>query len=129
MMNRRDWLWRAGGGLGGIALVQLLGEAATSAPGKLMKSPFPFAEHGQCGRHVSSVFPHLAGCVDDLAFLMALASKTNVHGPASYMQNTGFILPGFPCVGAWLSYALGSLSDNLPAFVVLPDSRGLPYNN
>src|SRR5438552_1827959 len=69
------------------------------------------------------------GGVDDLAFLMAMASKTNVHGPASYMQNTGFILPGFPCVGAWLSYALGSLTDNLPAFVVLPDPRGLPYNN
>src|SRR5207253_9838960 len=65
---------------------------------------------------------------DDLTFLMAMASKTDVHGPASYMQNTGFVLPGFPCMGAWISYALGSLSDNLPSFVVLPDSRGLPYN-
>jgi hypothetical protein len=44
------------------------------------------------------------------------------------MQNTGFILPGFPCLGAWLSYGLGRLTDNLPTFVVLPDSRGLPYN-
>src|SRR5262249_19782859 len=52
----------------------------------------------------------------------------NVHGPASYMQNTGFVLPGFPCMGAWISYALGRLSDNLPTFVVLPDPRGLPYN-
>jgi hypothetical protein len=60
---------------------------------------------------------------------MAMASKTNVHGPASYMQNTGFVLPGFPCMGAWISYGLGSLTDNLPAFVVLPDTRGLPYNN
>ena len=57
------------------------------------------------------------------------ASKTNVHGPASYMMNTGFVLPGFPCLGAWLSYGLGSLNDNLPTFVVLPDPRGLPYNN
>ncbi len=65
----------------------------------------------------------------DLTFLMSMASKTNVHGPASYMQNTGFVLPGFPAMGAWISYALGSLSDNLPAFVVLPDPRGLPYNN
>ena len=71
----------------------------------------------------------MAGCVDDLAFLMAMASKTNVHGPASYMQNTGFVLPGFPCMGAWVSYGLGSLTDNLPTFVVLPDPRGLPYNN
>ena len=95
--------------------------AATSVPGAVMKSPFAFKQHGHCGRWVSSVFPHLAGCVDDLAFLMAMASKTNVHGPASYMQNTGFVLPGFPCMGAWLSYGLGSLNDNLPAFVVLPD--------
>src|SRR5262249_3345565 len=62
-------------------------------------------------------------------FLMAMASKTNVHGPASYLQNTGFVMPGFPCMGAWVSYALGSLSASLPAFVILPDPRGLPYNN
>ena len=103
-------------------------EAPTSQPGKLMKCPFPFAQHGQSGRWVSSVFPETARHVDDLAFLMALASKTNVHGPASYMMNTGFLLPGFPCLGSWLSYGLGSLSDNLPTFVVLPDPRGLPYN-
>src|SRR5205807_3917866 len=67
--------------------------------------------------------------VDDLAFLLSLVARTNVHGPASYLMNTGFTLPGFPCLGAWLSYGLGSLSDNLPTFVVLPDPRGLPYNN
>ncbi len=103
-------------------------EAPTSAPGKLMKSPFPFKQHGQCGRWVSSVFPEIATCVDDLAFLMAMSSKTNVHGPASFMMNTGFLMPGFPCMGSWLSYGLGSLADNLPTFVVLPDPRGLPYN-
>ncbi len=103
-------------------------EAPTSAPGKVMKCPFPFRQHGQSGRWVSDVFPHLAGCVDDLAFLSAVASKTNVHGPASYMMNTGFLLPGFPCMGAWISYALGALADNLPTFVVLPDPKGLPYN-
>ena len=103
-------------------------EGVTSTPGNLMKSPFPFKQHGQCGRWVSSVFPHLATQVDRMAFLMAVASKSNVHGPASYMMNTGFILPGFPCLGAWLSYGLGRLTDNLPTFVVLPDARGLPYN-
>ena len=103
-------------------------EGVTSTPGNLMKSPFPFKQHGQCGRWVSSVFPHLATQVDRMAFLMAVASKTNVHGPASYMMNTGFMLPGFPCMGAWLSYGLGRLTDNLPTFVVLPDARGLPYN-
>jgi hypothetical protein len=58
-----------------------------------------------------------------------MASKTNVHGPASYMQNTGFTLPGYPCMGSWISYGLGTLNNNLPTFVVLPDPRGLPYNN
>ena len=105
-------------------------ESVTGSPGfKVLKSPFEFKQHGQSGRWVSSVFPHLATCVDDLAFLMSMASKTNVHGPASYMQNTGFVLPGFPCMGAWISYGLGSLSDNLPTFVVMPDAKGLPYNN
>jgi len=103
-------------------------EAATSEPGNVLKSPFEFKQHGQCGRWVSSLLPHLATCVDDSAFLMGMASKTNVHGPASYMMNSGFVSPGFPCMGAWISYALGGLSDNLPAFVVLPDARGLPYN-
>jgi hypothetical protein len=103
-------------------------EAATSVPGNLMKSPFEWRQHGESGRWVSSVFPHIANCVDDLAFLMAMVSKTNVHGPGSYMMNTGFLVPGFPCMGAWISYGLGRLSDNLPAFVVMPDPRGLPYN-
>jgi hypothetical protein len=186
--SRRDFLWQAGGGLGGVALAHLLGQeglladqsggflgdglhhrakvkrviqlfmnggvsqvdtfdykpelekrhgedvdfglkaAATSKPGVVMRSPFNWQQHGESGRWVSDIFPHMAECVDDMAFLMAMASKSNVHGPASYMQNTGFISPGFPCLGSWLSYGLGSLNDNLPSFVVLPDPRGLPYN-
>ena len=104
-------------------------EGQTGDCGALMKSPFEFAQHGQCGRWVSSVFPHMATIVDDLAFLMAMTSKTNVHGPGSYMMNTGFVLPGFPCMGAWISYGLGASCDDLPSFIVLPDPRGLPYNN
>lgn len=103
-------------------------EASISTPGAVMKSPFEWAQHGQCGRWVSSALPHLARHVDDLAFLMAMQSSSNVHGPAAYLQTTGFLLPGFPCAGAWISYALGSLSDDVPAFVVLPDARGFPYN-
>ncbi len=104
-------------------------EAATSAPGNVLKPPFEFRQHGECGRWVSDQLPHLAKHVDGMAFLMAMQSRTNVHGPGSYLMNTGFILPGFPCLGAWVSYGLGSLTDNLPTFVVLPDARGLPYNN
>jgi hypothetical protein len=104
-------------------------EAATSTPGAVLKSPYEWKRHGECGRWVSSVFPNLATCVDDMAFILSMASKTNVHGPGVYMQNTGFVLPGFPSMGAWVSYGLGRLSDNLPAFVVIPDARGLPYNS
>ena len=103
-------------------------EGFTAVPGALMKSPFKFKQHGQSGRWVSEVFPHQAKWVDEMAFLMAMSSKTNVHGPGTYMMNSGFLLPGFPCLGAWTSYALGNLSDNLPTFVVLPDAKGLPYN-
>jgi len=103
-------------------------EAATSVPGALLRPVFDFQRQGQCGRWVSSVLPCIGRHVDDMAFLMAMTSRTNVHGPASYLMNTGFLLPGFPCMGAWISYALGNLTDNLPTFVVLPDPRGLPYN-
>src|SRR6185503_3716145 len=103
-------------------------EAATSEPGKVLKPQFELKQHGQSGRWVSSLLPNLATCVDDLAFFMAMTSRTNVHGPGSYLMNTGFLLPGFPCFGAWVSYALGCETDNLPTFVVLPDPRGLPYN-
>lgn len=103
-------------------------EAPTSEPGTVLKPPFEFRQHGRSGRWMSGLMPHLAGCVDDLAFLMAMQSRTNVHGPGSYLMNTGFLLPGFPCMGAWVTYALGSESENLPAFIVLPDTKGLPYN-
>jgi hypothetical protein len=105
-------------------------ESVTGSPGfKVLKSPFKFKQHGDSGRWVSSVFPHVAKVVDDLAFLMSMVSTSNVHGLASYMQNTGFTLPGFPCMGAWVSYALGHIAEDLPAFVVMPDAKGLPYNN
>ena len=103
-------------------------EAPTSEPGKVLPPTFPFKQHGACGRWVSSTLPHLAKRVDDMAFLMAMTSRTNVHGPGSYLMNTGFLLPGFPSFGAWVSYALGNDVDNLPSFIVLPDVKGLPYN-
>src|SRR5262249_34851936 len=71
---------------------------------------------------------HLATCVDDIAFIHSMVSKSNVHGPATFMQSTGFVLPGFPSMGSWVSYGLGSLNENLPSFVVLPDSRGFAPN-
>src|SRR5947208_12831648 len=93
-----------------------------------MKSPWEWQQHGQCGKWVSSLVPNLATCVDDMAFVHSMISKSNVHGPATFMQNTGFVLPGFPHMGAWVSYGLGSLNRNLPTFVVLPDVRGFAPN-
>jgi hypothetical protein len=103
-------------------------EGSTSMQGAVMKSPFEFQQHGECGKWVSSLFPRQAELVDEMAFLMSMTGRSNVHGQNTYLMNSGFLLPGFPCMGAWISYALGNLTDELPTFVVLPDARGLPYN-
>lgn len=95
-------------------------------PGKIMKSPFSFAQYGECGAWVSDLFPNLAGCVDDLAFIKSMVAKSNNHTPATFHMNSGFTLNGFPCMGAWLSYGLGTENEDLPTFVVLPDPAGLP---
>lgn len=191
LLDRREFLWRFGGGLGGIALIHLLGsqgllaetpqpkaelngglhhrakarrvvqlfmsgaasqcdtfdykpelikrsgekfdpggqvELFQSEPGAVMKSPWDWKPYGQCGKMISDLVPHIGACVDDIAFIHSMVSKSNVHGPATYMQNTGFLLPGFPHMGAWISYGLGRLTDNLPTFVVLPDVRGFAPN-
>src|SRR4051812_2487322 len=188
-ISRREMLWRAGGGLGGIALADILGRAGLlraadrpthptlphfppkakrviqlymsgaasqcdtfdykpllierhgqkwdpgekvelfqSSPGAVLKSPWAWKRYGQCGKWVNDCVAPLGRCVDDIAFVHNMVSKSNVHGPATFMQATGFTLPGFPSVGAWVSYGLGSLSDNLPTFVVLPDPRGFAPN-
>ncbi|MEJ7607989.1 MAG: DUF1501 domain-containing protein, partial [Bryobacteraceae bacterium] len=103
-------------------------ELFQSNPGVVMPSPWSWKQYGQCGKWVSSLMPHTAECVDEMTFLLSLTSKSNIHGPATFMQNTGFILPGFPSAGSWISYALGSANENLPVFVVLPDPRGMPPN-
>jgi hypothetical protein len=103
-------------------------ELFQSSPGAVMKSPWAWRRHGESGTWVSDLLPHLAGCVDDMAILPAMTSRSNVHGPATFLQTTGFVLPGFPGVGAWVSYAMGSSNADLPTFVVLPDSRGVPPN-
>ena len=103
-------------------------ELFQSVPGPVMKSPWEWKQHGECGKWMSSLLPHLAGCVDDIAFIPSMVSKSNVHGPATFMQNSGFVLPGFPSAGAWITYALGSMNDDLPTFVVLPDPRGFAPN-
>jgi hypothetical protein len=95
-------------------------------PGKLMKSRFAFRQHGRSGHWVSDLLPHLATCVDEMTFLHGMHSKSSNHTPATFFMNSGFTMNGFPCLGAWLSYGLGSENQDLPAYVVLPDPRQLP---
>jgi hypothetical protein len=75
---------------------------------------------------VSDLLPHLATCVDDMTFIHSMVAKSSNHTPATFQMNSGFTMNGFPCLGAWLSYGLGTVNQDLPAFVVLPDPRGLP---
>ena len=100
----------------------------TDQVGPLMKSPFKWARHGQCGKWVSELFPHMARHVDKMAFIHSCHTESNNHSPALFMINTGMTRMGFPCVGSWVTYGLGSASQNLPAFVVMSDplGRGLP---
>ncbi len=97
-------------------------------PRLILNSPFPFQKHGQCGMDVSSLFPHLAECVDDMAFVRSIQTENGNHPAAVFLMNTGFVIPGRPSVGAWTTYGLGTENQNLPAFVVLPDFRSLPFS-
>ncbi len=100
----------------------------TESVGPLMKSPFAWAQHGQSGTWVSDLFPHLSRQVDKMAFLHSCHTESNNHSPALFMINTGSTRMGFPCVGSWMTYGLGSESRDLPSFVVMSDplDRGLP---
>ena len=103
-------------------------EAFQNGLGPWMQSPFAFARNGQSGKHLSEAVAPLSEVVDDLAFVHNLVGKTGVHSQATYLQATGFQSPGFPGMGSWVSYALGSENENLPTFVVLPDHRGYASN-
>jgi hypothetical protein len=94
--------------------------------GLLHKAHFAFQQRGNSGLWVSDLFPHIAGVVDELTVIRSMWSGTGNHTPATYEANSGFRTLGFPAAGTWISYGLGSEADNLPTFVVLPDSRSLP---
>lgn len=96
--------------------------------GNLARPQYAFQQRGQTGKWVSDLIPHLAGLTDDIAFVHSLTSKSNTHGPAENFLSTGFVLDGFPSLGSWVTYALGSESRDLPAYVAIPDPRGVPQN-
>ena len=94
--------------------------------GTVMKSPWTFRPHGKSGKMISDLVSHIGDCADDLCFVHSMVSRSNAHGPALFQMSTGFVFQGFPSIGSWISYGLGSENANLPSFVVLPDRRGLP---
>jgi hypothetical protein len=103
-------------------------ELFQSSPGACLASPWKFRPYGESGKKLSDIVAPLGDVVDDIAFIHNVVGKTGVHSQGTLLQTTGFQLPGFPSAGAWVSYALGSETDNLPSFVVLPDHRGLASN-
>ena len=190
VMSRREFLWRSGGGLGGIALSSMLareGLAVTphvggvlmgklhhpprakrviqmfmagaashvdmfdykpllekrhgekwdvgekvelfqSEPGSVFASPWSWKQYGASGKWLNEIVSPLGGVVDEIAFIHKMVGKTGVHSQGTYLQATGFQMPGFPGMGSWVSYGLGSENENLPSFVVLPDHRGFASN-
>jgi hypothetical protein len=96
--------------------------------GGLMQSPFAFKQHGKSGTWASEIFPRTVAHVDDLAFIHSCHTETNNHSPALFQMNTGMSRMGSPCLGAWVSYGLGTVNQNLPGFVAMYDTlgRGLP---
>ena len=97
-------------------------------PGACFASPWSFRPYGESGKMLSDIVAPLGDVVDQIAFVHNMEGKTGVHSQGTLLQTTGFNFPGFPSAGSWISYALGSETDNLPSFVVLPDHRGLASN-
>ena len=186
--TRREFLWEAGCGFGGVALAGMLGGTAfgsKSAPagvgaqhtpakaksviflfmyggpshvdtfdykpaligqdgktvqvkthgrgghrneGRIVEPRWKFAQHGQCGKWVSALFPRLSTCVDDIAFLHSMTAESPIHGSAMLMMNSGKLQSGYPALGSWLNYGLGTVNENLPGFVVMLDRSGGPIS-
>lgn len=103
-------------------------EAFQNGLGPWLGPVWDFKPYGQSGKLLSEVVSPLGSVVDELAFIHNMVGKSGVHSAATLLQATGFQLPGFPGAGCWVSYGLGSLNDNLPSFVVLPDHRGFASN-
>jgi hypothetical protein len=99
---------------------------AAQASSKVLASPWKFSKRGQCGTDVSELLPHLGDVVDDLCVIRSMHTGVNNHGQSIFALNTGRIFHGRPTLGSWMTYGLGSESQNLPAFVVLTDPDGLP---
>ncbi|MSU36163.1 MAG: DUF1501 domain-containing protein [Pedosphaera sp.] len=108
--------------------VKTFGRGGKKNEGRVVGPKWAFKQYGQSGKWVSDLFPHLATCVDDIAFLHSMTADSPIHGSAMLQMNTGKILSGSPCLGSWVNYGLGSVNENLPGFVVMLDPTGGPIS-
>ncbi len=108
--------------------VKVKGRGGSRNQGRVVGPKWKFQRYGECGKHVSSLFPHLATRVDDIAFIHSLTAESPLHGSAMLNMNSGRILSGSPCLGSWATYGLGSVNENLPGFVVMLDPSGGPIS-
>jgi hypothetical protein len=108
--------------------VKTFGRGGKRNQGRVVGPKWKFRQYGQCGRWISNLFPHLATCVDDIAFLHSMTADSPIHGSAMLQMNTGKILSGSPCLGSWVNYGLGSVNADLPGFVVMLDPTGGPIS-
>ncbi|HXX93900.1 MAG TPA: DUF1501 domain-containing protein, partial [Planctomycetota bacterium] len=108
--------------------VKTFGRGGKKNEGRVVGPKWAFKQYGQCGKWVSDLFPNLATCVDDIAFIHSMTADSPIHGSAMLMMNSGRILSGHPCLGSWVNYGLGTLNQNLPGFVVMLDHTGGPIS-
>ena len=108
--------------------VKTFGRGGHKNQGRIVEPRWNFHQYGNCGKWVSDLFPHLATCVDDIAFLHSMTADSPIHGSAMLMMNSGKITSGSPCLGSWVNYGLGSVNENLPGFVVMLDPSGGPIS-
>jgi hypothetical protein len=108
--------------------VKTFGRGGHKNVGRIVEPRWNFKQYGQCGKWVSDLFPNVATCVDDIAFLQSMTADSPIHGSAMLQMNTGKILSGAPCLGSWVNYGLGTENENLPGFVVMLDPRGGPIS-
>jgi hypothetical protein len=108
--------------------IKTFGRGGRKNKGRVVGPKWKFKQHGQCGKWVSSLFPHLATCVDDIAFLHSMTADSPIHGSAMLMMNSGKVISGSPSLGSWVNYGLGSVNQNLPGYVVMLDKTGGPIS-
>ena len=108
--------------------VKTFGRGGHKNEGRIVEPRWEFSQYGECGKWVSTLFPNVATCVDDIAFIHSMTADSPIHGSAMLMMNSGKILSGSPCLGTWVNYGLGTVNENLPGFVVMLDPRGGPIS-